>query len=195
MQPTSATAAGMHPAFQSSPAPKGRCNFLVPPLARAYALFQSSPAPKGRCNARRHHSVGAGHSFQSSPAPKGRCNGAMVSAALLADDVSILTGPEGPMQRHDLRFELNYMPFQSSPAPKGRCNISSCPPTSSRALFQSSPAPKGRCNENNPTILVESIVSILTGPEGPMQPNSATVSGSRLDVSILTGPEGPMQPC
>ena len=36
--------------------------------------------------------------------------------------VSILTGPEGPMQRVMQDMHTGRVVFQSSPAPKGRCN-------------------------------------------------------------------------
>ena len=39
----------------------------------------------------------------------------------------------------------------------------------------------------------QGFVSILTGPEGPMQQHNRQLGGDAVDVSILTGPEGPMQ--
>ena len=60
-------------------------------------------------------------------------------------------------------------------------------------MFQSSPAPKGRCNGVASVLTTPSAVSILTGPEGPVQPVSVS-TGFGLEVSILTGPEGPVQP-
>ena len=134
--------------------------------------------------------------FQSSPAPKGRCNVVFRLVAGVAE-VSILTGPEGPMQRPAISPICDVLLFQSSPAPKGRCNpragrsgrlrrtvsILTGPEgpmqhtaayASTRpARFQSSPAPKGRCNATEiGTSGIGYIVSILTGPEGPMQPRS-----------------------
>ena len=61
-------------------------------------------------------------------------------------------------------------------------------------LFQSSPAPKGRCNACLTAEGAATGVSILTGPEGPMQLRRVELVPLALRVSILTGPEGPMQP-
>ncbi len=132
-------------------------------------MFQSSPAPKGRCNQdAANHALALGP-FQSSPAPKGRCNAGEVRRGPRHPRVSILTGPEGPMQ-----------PSWRSSGDTGR-------------LFQSSPAPKGRCNHAVPVPGLRPAVSILTGPEGPMQRITGGYFARYHDVSILTGPEGPMQ--
>ncbi len=156
--------------------------------------FQSSPAPKGRCNSPRRWRRASSVMFQSSPAPKGRCNQREPFVRVVARLVSILTGPEGPMQRRVRtafcrveRFNphrprradatpLNSAPailrtrFQSSPAPKGRCNEIEAPDAVTHGQFQSSPAPKGRCNGAHGQDRGPRGVSILTGPEGPMQP-------------------------
>jgi len=136
--------------FQSSPAPKSRCNIgRARSSARLVLVFQSSPAPKSRCNefivlpvvtnsfgfnphrprragATSHTRARTGSSngfnphrprragatgirrwgrivlpvrFQSSPAPKSRCNVCPGRRAVLRVRVSILTGPEEPVQR------------------------------------------------------------------------------------------------
>ena len=60
--------------------------------------------------------------------------------------------------------------FQSSPALSGRCNLVYDGNEPVAIAFQSSPALSGRCNVNiydgHLTVLV---VSILTGPFGPVQ--------------------------
>ena len=66
-------------------------------------LFQSSPAPKGRCNIEPWAETVIQRLFQSSPAPKGRCNDALAGSLVNDLKVSILTGPEGPMQRPSAR--------------------------------------------------------------------------------------------
>ncbi len=109
--------------------------------------------------------------------------------------VSILTGPEGPVQRPGGCLDLRNQWFQSSPAPKGRCNPGLENDCNERTMFQSSPAPKGRCNTIWGRRTAGLIVSILTGPEGPVQP-SPDLARRILHpsaVSILTGPEGPVQ--
>ena len=225
MQQALATVYARRPAFQSSPAPKGRCNrpdvarifgeqrvsILTGPegpmqrrgrlAAARFALFQSSPAPKGRCNQRVRSVVRRLHGFQSSPAPKGRCNANLYAAYLSNPYVSILTGPEGPMQlatggftsgsrrfnphrprRADatgdaVHVDVDGKQFQSSPAPKGRCNVALELKVGRRKPFQSSPAPKGRCNFRCSAPCSKKVrVSILTGPEGPMQPSGYDAS-------------------
>ena len=162
-------------------------------------------------------------------------------------EVSILTGPEGPVQppRTDIRIWRKgcFNPhrarrpgatipppkrpcnrrtrFQSSPGPKARCNpalvlcLLQCPPSFNphrarrpgatipaivglalEQRFQSSPGPKARCNEPYSGGYGNGWgwVSILTGPEGPVQQvMRGILSGESVQVSILTGPEGPVQ--
>ena len=66
--------------------------------------------------------TGEGTLFQSSPAPKGRCNWSAPVVFVSPSKVSILTGPEGPMQPAAMSPAIGTWTFQSSPAPKGRCN-------------------------------------------------------------------------
>ena len=75
-------------------------------------------------------------SFQSSPAPKDRCNLQGQLAQAYPESVSILTGPEGPVQRQFAGSSPRFRPsFQSSPAPKDRCNPAGGQATRSRACF------------------------------------------------------------
>ena len=109
--------------------------------------------------------------------------------------VSILTGPEGPVQPYS---QPSASPrknlFQSSPVPKDRCNMAMSTTTSGLCSFQSSPVPKDRCNHPGPGGARQGRgVSILTGPEGPVQPASRPSLRRSQEVSILTGPEGPVQ--
>ena len=156
-------------------------------------------------------------------------------------EVSILTGPEGPVQPKLTPRWSSTVAFQSSPVPKDRCNRAARGPEPAAGLFQSSPVPKDRCNPPpggtmpppvcfnphrsrrtgatmhkrgggqewmcfNPhrsrrtgatdaamVCLTAAIVSILTGPEGPVQPPPDLAAGRPTTVSILTGPEGPVQ--
>ena len=178
--------------FQSSPAPKGRCNdarrstesglsgfnphrprradATYSPTLTARLLWGFNPHRPRRADA----TIAPPDAVRSrgcfNPHRPRRADATWPgTGAISVSIVSILTGPEGPMQRPALQSRAPAPPFQSSPAPKGRCNKSCTIPGCSIQLFQSSPAPKGRCN----TILVEcidtSLVSILTGPEGPMQ--------------------------
>ena len=90
---------------------------------------------------------------------------------VVLDRVSILTGPEGPVQ---------HLSRAAAWAEEG---------------FQSSPGPKARCNTDISEAINKAVaVSILTGPEGPVQLHHGMVDRSRRGgVSILTGPEGPVQ--
>ena len=181
------------------------------------ARFQSSPAPKGRCNSSSRNRSAGRSRFQSSPAPKGRCNQWKRRAAA-AIDVSILTGPEGPMQLFVWGILCHTRQFQSSPAPKGRCNRQAPAPENPVQPFQSSPAPKGRCNSSsdrgrlNPqcffphrprradATLYAAYRPHHSGVFNPHRPRRANATHRRRCerchqvVSILTGPEGPMRP-
>ena len=107
--------------------------------------------------------------FQSSPVPRDRCNTRDYQVCY-GTRVSILTGPEGPVQPLALSYPLGdtrFNPHRSRGTGATRCSLmTSC------------------------TIWV----SILTGPEGPVQPVSLGSMESEMIVSILTGPEGPVQP-
>jgi len=116
---------------------------------------------------------------------------------LVVECVSILTGPEEPVQRAWDYAHDHLRKFQSSPAPKSRCNLvyTGGIPAGVIVEFQSSPAPKSRCNVVEMCEIVGAWrVSILTGPEEPVQPHeSDRPSGTGGLVSILTGPEEPVQ--
>ena len=137
-----------HPALVSIlTGPEGPVQLDCSVEIRTGTEFQSSPAPKDRCNAVALRPQQVGRQFQSSPAPKDRCNGLSLWSGSTSTWVSILTGPEGPVQlREEIDATQVGLAFQSSPAPKDRCNSvlpsESCVPTE----FQSSPAPKDRCN-------------------------------------------------
>ncbi len=228
--------------FQSSPAPKGRCypwsasslrrrgtcfNPHRPRRAGATraphrvcvagrAWFQSSPAPKGRCYPPTATLSVIAPLFQSSPAPKGRCYG-LAHERCGERRVSILTGPEGPVLRAEKHNSSTTMGFQSSPAPKGRCYISAS--VAPLWLWSFNPHRPRRAGATFVRRAEEprGVVSILTGPEGPVlrlharrnagyrkgfQSSPAPKGrcyqgllhrpGRQVPVSILTGPEGPV---
>ena len=144
-----------------------------------------------------------------------------VAGVLAALDVSILTGPERPVQPYRLLLPKPAQSlFQSSPAPKGRCNVGNITSFASGSSFN-----PHRPRKAGATIVCVAIydiplfVSILTGPERPVQQDIALVGGrctigfnphrprkagatdpaTRYGyiyrVSILTGPERPVQQC
>ena len=108
--------------------------------------------------------------FQSSPVPKDGCNAAISGLWHRARVVSILTRPEGRVQRI--------------------AEIQAMPP----AEFQSSPVPKDGCNMNHRAYgEVADFVSILTRPEGRVQHFRRAEGRQPPTVSILTRPEGRVQ--
>ncbi len=165
-----------------------RAEFIVPPFYQ----FQSSPAPKGRCNACHQYLRRLVVGFNPHRPRRADATATNLSP-LLAQIVSILTGPEGPMQRTCCTSRHSLPVFQSSPAPKGRCNrrprAASCPPrcfnphrprrADATSLCRRPTAALGRFNPHRPRradatrhqrwAVVAEGVSILTGPEGPMQ--------------------------
>ena len=108
--------------------------------------------------------------------------------------VSILTGPEGPMQQQRARERERQQGVSILTGPEGPMQQPDKVKPGTRILFQSSPAPKGRCNVVLRALTaMDEYVSILTGPEGPMQRHRHSPADHAYRVSILTGPEGPMQ--
>ena len=108
--------------------------------------------------------------FQSSPGQKAGCN-------------SILR-----------RRQVAAPVFQSSPGQKAGCNAGGFVGERLKFLFQSSPGQKAGCNRgpvDDPVYVLD--VSILTRPEGRMQPSHTRAFGVDVSVSILTRPEGRMQ--
>ena len=86
--------------------------------------------------------------------------------------------------------------FQSSPGPRVGCNDRIGSAHGHRwALFQSSPGPRVGCNRGlRGGGAAAGFVSILTRPEGRVQPGRPVRSGLPVSVSILTRPEGRVQP-
>ena len=131
--------------FQSSPAPKSRCNAAVDcwlPIAVSVSILTGSEEPV--------QLISAGNGDKPSK-------------------VSILTGSEEPVQRpHDRGFQqwrgVSILTGSEEPVQllcrgqKGKC-----------AMFQSSPAPKSRCNSTPLFSGLRTTVSILTGSEEPVQ--------------------------
>ena len=116
-------------------------------------------------------------------------------SAPLRHHVSILTRPEGRVQRYALIIRMvGNLQFQSSPVPKDGCNliIPSSAPTCLRVSILT--RPEGRVQHG--CVLHHgrgNWVSILTRPEGRVQPLRHTTSNHPHVVSILTRPEGRVQ--
>ena len=124
--------------------------------------------------------------------------------------VSILTGPEGPVQlrwrggcggvcgfnpHRSRRTGATFVAaavfgrevFQSSPVPKDRCNAAWQGGGVEVDQFQSSPVPKDRCNDVHRRLWISGCVSILTGPEGPVQ-RMCSRRGSTCGVAFQSSP-------
>ena len=182
--------------FQSSPGPKAGCNQCAG-VGRRGVVVSILTRPEGRMQRARPASAKRPRSrsfnphparrpdatprlpgvrlrllaFQSSPGPKAGCNVPPLERPYRLR-VSILTRPEGRMQRQELWDNWEWNPkFQSSPGPKAGCNV-----------------PHGRAVRGD-----RWTVSILTRPEGRMQRRGQLWRGPTHQVSILTRPEGRMQ--
>ncbi len=110
-----------------------------------------------------------------------------------ADNVSILTGPGGPVLRrlglpHGACSEVSILTGPGGPVLRDRgwgwYDI---------LEFQSSPGPEARCYSKHAGLEVWiGDVSILTGPGGPVLPPRWPTASPSSCVSILTGPGGPV---
>ena len=157
--------------------------------------------------------------FQSSPGQKAGCNRVVGVALREHINVSILTRPEGRVQRGTADSCPTCPGFQSSPGQKAGCNdtalveisvtdqfqsspglLAGCnSPAGSGSwtlnLFQSSPGQRAGCNRGRGGHWpAHCPVSILTRPEGRVQPQRPHRHGHRKSVSILIRPEGRVQP-
>ena len=90
---------------------------------------------------------------------------------------------------------LQVQRFQSSPAPKGGCCAGRASPPRTTPLVSILTGPEGPVLHAGDAELDEPLlVSILTGPEGPVLQARLRQLRVHPGVSILTGPEGPVLP-
>ena len=109
--------------------------------------FQSSPAPKDGCNIRSPPNSAPSWLFQSSPAPKDGCNRGGSVSTRVTKPVSILTRPEGRVQRGSgATLPLTGSRFNPHPPRRTGATVLPMMPSRTPARFQSSPAPKDGCN-------------------------------------------------
>ena len=156
--------------FQSSPVPRDRCNPRSGSIPREFSRFNPHRSRgTGATEQRRWTSLGMLR-FQSSPVPRDRCNLQPDNGERSRENVSILTGPEGPVQRaHNSRDHSDVM-VSILTGPEGPVQLICSSNQSPVCLFQSSPVPRDRCNVFFALIVGCAVtVSILTGPEGPVQ--------------------------
>ena len=143
VQPCRPSAFGVYCPFQSSPVPRDRCN-------------RGRAAPSIRMRFHPHRSRGTGATFGGAQS-RGR------------NLVSILTGPEGPVQpagRSSRASSSCFNPHRSRGT--GATQALAASP-GKHGWFQSSPVPRDRCNAALVRRRNAVNVSILTGPEGPVQ--------------------------
>ena len=155
--------------------------------------FQSSPVPKDPCNRRVWRGGDQGRGFNPH---RSRRTGATQAHTPLEQHrrVSILTGPEGPVQPKDTPPSNSAIAFQSSPVPKDRCNLPAAVSGGRPRSFNPHRSRRtGATTRDTPPRNNAVAVSILTGPEGPVQRRYVGHGRRAIEVSILTGPEGPVQ--
>ena len=181
--------------FQSSPDPKAECNRVIPSARANPYVFQSSPDPKAECNALTPESTYQAFNVSILTRPEGRVQRGRAVEFLTGMLVSILTRPEGRVQLSSPRSSVTAILFQSSPDPKAECNTLWHCTVRSRAMCFN-PHPTRRPSATwRPRIL-------RRGHRGfnphPTRRPSATPRNPSLDtgrsVSILTRPEGRVQP-
>ena len=181
--------------FQSSPGPRVGCNPAGLGSESVSARFNPHPARGSGATSESVSAPPAGLGFQSSPGPRVGCNHQLVSAASRSRHVSILTRPEGRVQRaggaeHDRDhlvsiltrpegrvqrswrryMELTPSCFNPHPARGSGATGARSRSAPGRSWFQSSPGPRVGCNVPLPAPgHGRGRVSILTRPEGRVQ--------------------------
>ena len=165
---------GASPGFQSSPGQKAGCNngdqflagdtrvsILTRPEGRVQQWrsifgwrhdgFQSSPGQKAGCNPTPGPWAITKAGFNPHPArrPGATFDGLVGGGRLYS--VSILTRPDGRVQRDRMRFlQSSVNTFQSSPGQKAGCNCLTRTAYGMTGGFQSSPGQKAGCNARMP---------------------------------------------
>ena len=132
-------------------------------------MFQSSPAPKSRCNCVSLSRDSLPHRFQSSPAPKSRCNAQSDKYYAVTDNVSILTGSEEPVQRDKRASPITGMGF--NPHRLRRAGATKVLTNAKKGGISFNPHRLRRAGATigTPDRAGGPVVSILTGSEEPVQ--------------------------
>ena len=107
--------------FQSSPVPRDGCNPWSLSISPRRRSFQSSPVPRDGCNGAGDRQIPQKRGFNPHPS---RGTGATQVLGIESPEakVSILTRPEGRVQRRrSPRWNVGCG-FQSSPVPRDGCN-------------------------------------------------------------------------
>ena len=143
------TSPGGRSRFQSSPVPKDGCNPSDLTLELLRERFRFNPHPSRRtgatCCRRLVYNGDAG--FQSSPVPKDGCNRPTRIHGDSRLPVSILTRPEGRVQRRPSSAEREAFQVSILTRPEGRVQHFLKNFSDGGYSFQSSPVPKDGCNQ------------------------------------------------
>ncbi len=119
--------------------------------------FQSSPGPRVGCNSPGLFRRLGGCGFNPHPARGSGATRGRSTASGAPEQVSILTRPEGRVQRARGAWGRGGARFQSSPGPRVGCNQPWIIPSLGRMRFQSSPGPRVGCNTTIKSTLLNRI--------------------------------------
>ena len=109
--------------FNPHPARRPDATRYTGDMLRVILEFQSSPGQKAGCNGVLALFVMLTSSFQSSPGQKAGCNKVRIRSLSPSEQVSILTRPEGRMQR----LYLNFLSVLREPPDTGLPICFHCP--------------------------------------------------------------------
>src|SRR5207245_561127 len=132
--------------FQSSPDPKVGCNTCQGIQKQHTRSFNPHPTRRSGATPLVEVTQMNAPEFQSSPDPKVGCNKRMILDPLVDGAVSILTRPEGRVQRPHPRGIFPKLLVSILTRPEGRVQPGAALDWAIGKLFQSSPDPKVGCN-------------------------------------------------
>ena len=182
--------------FQSSPVPKDGCNLLRPGAGTSSPRFQSSPVPKDGCNRPGASWGPVGAAVSILTRPEGRVQLRLARMVEPQAVVSILTRPEGRVQPMQTIYHLDvYVCF--NPHPSRRTGATAGEARREQGEGGFNPHPSRRTGATCSYCLLKKRL-ICFNPH-PSRRTGATLArpraGATVSVSILTRPEGRVQPC
>ena len=182
--------------FQSSPVPKDGCNSETKTPTKRGSTFQSSPVPKDGCNHRASDGLLLAPGFN--PHPSRRTGATRYATDINAHQfaVSILTRPEGRVQRARDTSIAHHPVSRFNPHPSRRTGATPHHSHGRQSSTSFNPHPSRRTGATGGgTSAVDGRrrVSILTRPEGRVQLHLLNLAQVQHLVSILTRPEGRVQ--
>ena len=159
--------------FQSSPVPKDGCNCSRKSDRASRSGFNPHPSRRTGATLLRRCRLAVAYLVSILTRPEGRVQRGLRGRHSIMRRVSILTRPEGRVQRGSITTQKYLViPVSILTRPEGRVQpgcASHAKPC--RLWFQSSPVPKDGCNSSAARRICRLVlVSILTRPEGRVQP-------------------------